>query len=63
MALIWRPNSSTGEVNGRVFKFPEVDGMKQFKEKYDCVQQQLQNLAVMDDFLAGTYVCYGGSMT
>ena len=34
--------------------------MKQFKDKYDCVQQQLQNLAVMDDFLAGMclYKCY-----
>lgn len=31
--------------------------MKQFKDKYDRVQEQLQNLAVMDDFLAGKYLC------
>ena len=53
MALIWRPNSSTGDVSAKIFKFPEGDDMKQFKDKYDRVQEQLQNLAVMDDFLAG----------
>ena len=53
MVLIWRPNSATGELSGRIYKFPEGEGMKEFKDKYDRVQEQLQNLAVMDDFLAG----------
>lgn len=51
LASVWRQKPRDGGLNEWTFHVPSR--LDAFRTKYDCVQEQLETLAALDDLLAG----------
>lgn len=54
LASLWRSTTCRGVVENRVFHLPsQASKTSTFRMKYDCIQEQLEKIAGMDNLISG----------